>query len=331
MKLISYPEDYSPLLADNFFHFEGADPAVSTEIYFFSEEGEPLGARRYAGRSEIDSSPRAILKRTLNPGPAERLALGVVRPEGREVGLSVAVGEGGDRGPVVRFAANLLPLLSSAVVGPAEQTRRLSPADYDEVSLLLAEGERLTVECAAEGEGEWVSLPVSFECERAGLYVLVFTAESLLAAAPSALQRGEMVLRVKIDGDTKAHIRLLLCPASRNNHRVAWLDAYGAIRHHTFDTQSVERVGVERSESDTLRGTLTLGVESWRSVGLHSGPLSQAEMDYLKGVVCSPRVWLLEGDEWVECCVEESVCRCGVAEVLSLSLTLRPSRKSRVW
>lgn len=330
MKLISYPSDFSPLLADNFFHFEEADPSVSTEIYFFDEQGATMGARRYAGRSEIDSSPRALLQRSLDPEPVERGSLRVVQPAGRQVGLSVAVGSDGEHSSVVRFAANVLPLMPSSLVGASEQQRAMSEGDYDELTLRLTEGDRLTMECSPSGSEE-VVCPLEFECPADGLYTLTFTARELLDILDLEVGSARVDVGLLVAGELKGLIHYRLLPACKGEKRVAWLDVYGAIRHYSFSLLPTERVEVTRRESDTLRGSRTLSVESWKSTTLQSGPLSRGELDYLQGIVCSPRVWMLSEGAWMPCSVENSLCSCGPKDVLSLEITLRPAQKTTLW
>lgn len=329
MKLISFPDDFSPLLADNYFHFEEADPEVSTEIFFYSDEGEPLGARRYAGRAEIDTSPRAFVQRTLDPEPVERGAMRIFQPSGRQVGLSVAVGADGEPSPVVMFAANVLPLLSSSLLGSSEQRRVMTLEEFDEVSMLLTGGDSVSVECC--GADGTQPTPLTFTCPQSGLYTLTFTAEELCARVGLGESGGRVDVRVMIDGATKGLLHYNIIPAAEGDRRVAWLDVYGAIRHYTFTQLPVERLEVARSESDTLRGTRTLSVESWKRTSLRTGPLSNTELDYIKGLICSPRVWLREGERWVACSITDSLCRCGQRDTMSLEVTLRPSQKTTLW
>lgn len=329
MKLISFPTDFSPLLADNYFHFEEVDPTVSTEIYFFSSSGEPLGARRYAGRTTIDTSPRALLQRTLDPEPVEAAPIRISIPSTRQVGLSVAEGPDGEQSPVVMFGANVLPILPSSLLGPSEQRRRMSLADYDEVSLRLTQGDVLRVEVLLEG-GQTVC-PMTFRAPKSALYVVTLSAENLCELVELGHSGGRVDVAFTIGDSSVGLLHYELFPAAKGDRRVAWLDVYGAIRHHTFTQPPTERYEVERRECGSQQGTLTLGVEGWKSTTLRTGPLSLPDLDQIRGLVCSPRVWLLEDEGWVAQSIENSVCRCGVGEVMSLEVTLRPSQKTTLW
>ena len=329
MRLTTIPADFSPILADNFFHFEDVDPSVSTEIHFFDDKGEGLGARRYAGRTVIDSSPRAFLSLMLDPQPAVRGSLAVLRPEGRQVELSVAVGADGEHSSGVRFAANVARLEPSAVVGPAEQSRVIASGEYDEFSLLLAEGDDVTLECQVEGRSEVTLL--RYVCPEAGYYTVVFEAEDLFNSLGEEQEPERLSLRVKIGGALKGTLLYTVVPAAQGECRLAWLDAYGAIRHYTFRILPEESLEVARRESDTLQGVQTLEVESWNTVVLRSGPLTSGQMEFLKGVISSPRVWQLVGREWVPVTIGESVCRCAGKGARSVELRLRSAKRTKLW
>lgn len=330
MKLTSIPADFSPILADNYFHFEEVDPAVSTEIYFFDSDGQRLGARRYAGRSVIDSSPRAIIRRMLDPQPVVRGPLRLEQPARRQVALSVAVGEDGERSALVRFGANVVALEPSAMVGPARQRRVISPDEFDELSLYLKEGDGVIVDVTTP-QSDTSERLLRYVCPSSGLYTLTYSFEDLRSALDQQEESVELELRVWVGGLLKGVIDYLVVPSAKGDCRVAWLDAYGAVRHYTFRSQPEEHQQVERRESDTLSGTHTLAVESWSRLRLRSGLLSRGEMDFVRGLTSAPRLWRLEGDEWRPCTIEESVCRCSGEGAMSIDVTLRPSRKSQLW
>jgi hypothetical protein len=329
MKLASFPADFTPIVDDNFFRFEEVDTTTSTELQFFDQSGRLLGARRYAGRSEIEASPKAFLRRLLHPSPVAKGDLRVVQPEGRTEGLSVGSESEGVVSPTVLFAANTLPLQPSALMGPVEQWREIAPGEYDELSLLLLKGDTLRVECY-RAEGEEVELPKVFVCESSGPWVLTFSAEELMEIVGIDTPGEEAIVRLRIGERIIGLIHYLTRPASGCDRRVAWIDGYGAVSYYTFRTPSTERFEVQRSVCDTLQGATTLGVSSWKQLSLSTAPLSRGEMESLQGLVASPCVWLLEGESWVPVVVLDAQCRCGspsATEPLALSLSLRPAKQ----
>ena len=288
MNLTSYPTDYASAYdPNNTFCFEGADPTAPTEIIFYDGNGGVLGARRYAQRERIVTSPQSFLQRMLDPHPYTLRGCQIVRATDRSVALSVGYNDGANRSPVIHFTASQGRLPNPTALGGFSQERIISAGECDEVLFKLPKGARLTAECRFEGEESGTQM-----CELfigvSDIYAVIVDADEILALNPAA-ECFDFV--VAMSGSVVGRIHYEVATAVAGSVRLAWLNTEGFISYHTFRGVPSERLVTSRSECQTQGGTQTLAVESWRECTLRSGYLSAEGVERLSGIATSPRVW----------------------------------------
>lgn len=288
MVLTSTPADYSSAYdPNNEFRFDGVDPSVPTEIVFYDGSGAVVGARRYAHRESITTSPQNFLQRMLNPKPYNTSGCKIVLANDRQAILSVGYNDGANRTSNIHFTAAQGRVPNPTAFGGYEQWRTISAGECDEIAFRLPNGCTLSVECRLNGEQKGVVL-CSSAITTSGIYVVTIDADQILALSPDVEQFDFVVL---MSGGVVGVIHFEVAPAPTEGVRLAWLNDEGYISYHTFRGAPTEQLHTLRSECETPNGTQTLGVESWRESSLRSGYLSTEGVERLSGIATSPRVW----------------------------------------
>ena len=324
MVLTSTPADYSSAYdPNNEFRFEGVDPSVPTEIVFYDGSGEVVGARRYAHRGSISTSPQNFLQRMLNPHPYNLSECRVCLATDREATLSVGYNDGANRTSNIHFTAAVGRIPSPTAFGGYEQWRTISAGECDEVAFKLPKGCTLTAECRFGGEKGSVVLCTE-TITTSGLYVVTIDADQILAHHPEAEQFDFVVL---MSGGVVGILHFEVAPAVKDSVRVAWLNTEGYISYHTFRGAPTERLHTSRSECETPSGTQTLGVESWRESVLRSGYLSAEGVERLAGIATSPRVWRVTREHSEPHILLSHIITTLGSGARCVELTLRPASK----
>lgn len=292
MKLTTIPADFASAYDDNYFVFEEVDASTPTEVAFLDAEGERLGARRYASRESIQTSPRSLLERLLEPRPVVEGGCRFLFGADRQTALAVEFDGGAQSSPLVHFTAAHTPTPLHSVMGGSEQYRTLSAGEHDEVAFRAAVGDSLVAMVMMDG-----AVP-TFLCgataRQSGVHVLIVDADEILERTGQKPESFDV--SITIGGVRVATIHYRLRSVAKGAVRLAWLNREGYISYHTFPAPLSERVVCARSECETPYGTLILGGASWREKTLGSGFLSAEQAEQLVGLVTSPRVWLLEGE-----------------------------------
>lgn len=325
MNLTYSPADYASAYdPENLFCFDGVDPAVPTEIVFYDSKGEVLGARRYAQRETIETSPESFLQRMLDPHPYDLRGCQIVRATDRSVALSVGYNDGANRSPVIHFTASQGRLPNPTALGGISQERIISAGECDEVLFKLPKGARLAAECRFEGE-ESGTVMCELSIGVADIYAVIVDADEILALNPAA-ESFDFV--VAVSGSVVGRIHYEVAPAVAGSVRLAWLNTEGFISYHTFRGAPSERLITSRSECQTQDGTQTLAVESWHESTLRSGYLSAEGVERLSGIATSPRVWRVtaEGAE-PQRLLSHAITTLG-SGARQVELTIRPARRA---
>lgn len=330
MKLVSYPKNYSSLFDDNYFRFEEVDASTSTEILFYRENGEPLGARRYVGREVIETSPKSLLRRVLAPQPKAAEVCEFVAVDDRDVALKLVYNEGTMRTPTARFTASHTTLDRLALFGPEKQRRIISRGEFDEVAIIAPAGVTLEAYCSLAGESKR-ALARELTGEREGVWLLTIDTNHLLSVAGAGGDECEVEVVVNVAGNLLALIVYTIEPRRRGDVRLAWMDAYGAISYHTFHCTSPEQILSSRTECQTSGGTQLLALEGWNSISLGSGLLSEAEWERVAGVATAPRVWVVEEGGFTPVVLSSSKAHRGGGQGCSVELAVCHAKKRTYW
>lgn len=330
MQLISQPANFSSLAHDNHFVFEGADGGSSTEVAFHLADGTLLGVRRYAGRQTIASSPRAFLRRTIDPQPEIFRRSSLVKPEGRDAELYVAYGEEGARSSDVLFTASLAHLQADTAMGPRDTLRTIALGEQDEIALTLARNSRVEVTCTLS-DGSVILLDSEIVARR-GVWLVGVVPDTILSYSSQPLSVEWFDVTVVVGGELLTRVHYTLTERPEGAVRLAWLNPRGYLTYHTFEGLSSSQLATRRSEAFSQGVTTTLALEGWRELSLSSGVLSRSEAQRVGEVATSPRVWRMFPDGTAEPCtlLSSSVGALG-REALSVELTLRPSKTTTYW
>lgn len=331
MQLISQPADPSPLFGENLFVFEGADAATSTEIAFHLADGTLLGARRYAGRGSIATSPNAYVNRTLHPVPHHFDRSTIERAEGRDVELYVAYNNGADRSSAILFTASHDNLSFGSAMGPNDTRRIISPGEWDEISILAPRGARLEL-TAVLSDGTTPILLSSRVTPERGVWLVSVVADVILAFSSTPADVEWFDVNVSSGGSLLTTVRYHLEEAPRDAVRLAWLNPRGYISYHTFRGSATEQVASRRTEAPSYEGTTTLSLDGWRELKLVSTPLPRSEVARVGEVATSPRVWRIypDGTAVPHTLLSGAVRSLGPS-AHTVELTLRPSKTTTYW
>lgn len=324
MNLKRFPADFSSAYNDNHFSFEGADPTVATELVFYTKGGAEIGVRRYVGRESIDSSPRALLMSGLAPEPIGVVGeCGFMRPEGRDMTLSVGYNGGLSTSPEVCFVASLCDQQPNAIMGEPTQHRSIAPGECDEVAFCLTEGAEIEATLVVD---EIVQSSLgSYSSPEKGVVVFAVSADAILSELRSAESATTFELRFAIDGRECASVRYSLRESHAEDVRLAWLAPDGSVAYHTLPSPKSVRLQTERTLYQSPSGSVTAGVERWQESVLDSGVLSSAEAERLGEMLSSARLWRITDEGAEPQIVLSHQAEVGGRGVRRVTLTLRPA------
>ncbi len=328
MNLKRFPADFSSAYNDNHFSFEGADPTVATELVFRTKEGAEIGVRRYVGRESIDSSPRALLMSGLTPEPLGVVEeCGFLRPEGRDMTLSVGYDGGLSTSPEVCFVASLCDQQPDAIMGEPTQRRSIAPGECDEVAFCLTEGAEIEATLVVD-EIAQNSLG-SYSASEKGVVVFAVSADAILSELRSAESATAFEIRFAIDGRECASVHYSLREPHSEDVRLAWLAPDGAIAYHTFPSPQSVKLQTERTLYRSPSGSVTAGVEHWQESVLDSGVLSSADAQRLGEMLSSAHLWRITEEGAEPQIILSHQAEVGGRGVRRVTLTLRPAATTK--
>lgn len=332
MILYSYPSNFSSIFATDAYEFREVEPESPTEITFHQVDGTTLGARRFVGRSTIVTSPEAWLRRAIDPQPYMGSSGGceLVQPEGRSVALYATYDNSTATTPIVHFTASHRPLAYGSVLGGASQSRRIALGESDEIAFVPNPLSKVGVEVLLSDGTAATILTQDGSTEGIAVVVVVADAIVSLSSNPANVEWFEVAIR--LDGERVATHHYTLVEHPCESVRLAWLNADGYISYHTFAPAVEERTATSRTECSLVGGCVTLAVEGWSECCLESGFVAPAELEHLRGIATTPRLWRIEPNGSA---VAQRVLGCEVCSDQQsgyrLSLRICPARAECFW
>lgn len=327
MELISYPENYSSVFADNTLRFEQVDPTLPLEVSFVDDVVGLLGTKRFVGSQEVECSLYNYLHRRLNPQPLLLGRSAFVEAEGRNVRLT-AQWDDGKSTPKITFTLAHDNLSAGDVVGGSTQRRTIAAGEVDEIIFVADRESNLSARLSLS-TGEEFNIYTK-TLTKDGLWAWVVDADEVIArsATPDALT--SFSVRIALGTEELTTVTYTLTPALPDAVRLAWLDATGQICYHTFPHSLSREVESSASVAELSEGTTVLSKSGWTLLRLDSGVVAKEDALLLEGIVTSPRVWIVaQGVATPVVVLSSRATLAGSGR--GVSLTLRPAKRTTYW
>ncbi len=311
------PENYISTLADGARFAFGLDTAMTVDLRIMdAADGALLSVRRFADTlgEEVDIAP--VLRRhfTAEPLSGETALHPIDR---RMIAVDVSLHDAADgallvAAPTSAFVASVLPVenMLFATTMPCERT--MAPNESDELILMLHKDSIVTITAVRGRERTTKSLaaPVT------GVLVLHVAAADF---------EGAEQLVVEVGG--KPRVCYTLLPVPQDSVRLAWRTECGSIERYTFPVVAEVSVAAERSRAEGCEGRMVAASSATRSRRLISAYERQEVAAALAGIITSPQVWEVAGEEFraVEVLSDKAAVD-SAAPFSTVTLTIREPR-----
>lgn len=333
MTFTSIPENYSPAFAEAKFAFEpdeGDADAVEFTVWD-ARSGETIGAKRMFASQGRTVNIAGYIGRRFEMEPLTAAGGGLKEAPGRTV--KAAVEAEGEVSPEVSFTA-------SCVKGPARgmmsTVRRtvIGPGECDEIPVLVP-GESLAAKVILRGQQERTLVMEPLEVEDEAAVAVISMPE--IAARLEELYGEELAdyheMRVELRGDgTLAAARnYVLNHNAGEGVRLCWVNGLGGLDFFTFPCVESQTVAASKQRIFTPEGYRVVTSRRESILIVSSGYQPEERLEWLAGVVCSPKVWRVGADgsaEAVDVVTDSAVERS--RNMSSITLALRKARAEAV-
>lgn len=328
MKLISYPDRFSSVFADNVCRF---GPINSQEPFEVSVEDDVcglLGTKRFVGSEEVACSLSNYIRRRLNPQPLLLPQSAFTEAEGRNVRLTALWGEG-QESPKMTFIVANTDHTECDPIGPKVQHRTIAPGEHDELLFVVGREKNICAKWELS-TGERVNAYAKTSL-RDGLWAWVVCADEMIARSARPEEVEWFTVEIVVETTHVMKATYTIVPPNPNHVRMAWLAPSGEICYHNFPRSIESSVATDTSEVELPSGTEVVAKSGWTQTRLESGVVSQQVMDHIVGIVTSPRVWQIVGGQAEPVVLLGSHLTLAGGSGRSLSLTIRPAKKVVYW
>ncbi len=176
------------------------------------------------------------------------------------------------------FVASKCELPEVGVISSMATNRVISYTEADEIWIRAAEGAELLVMVETTNEGGTTSTDFEHTVEECGLARFRFDTNDFGAYTKIAK------VYIFCDGESIEEVTYYYVPRMRDSVRLAWIGDYGGVEHYTFPVTNA----ITRLKNDTLIFEIESAYESKYVVSA------------LSEILCSERVWMVEGDSYTE-------------------------------
>ncbi len=276
----------------------GCDPAQSVVVEIVdANTGLAAGAKRLRGETSYRIDAAGYATSLCNPLPAG--AAGFSTCPGRSARIKLKVGETVSEERMFTCAACAAMPFKDLSCGPAE--RVLAAGEWDEIGF-LAQPSTLSAHFRFSGPGgEWSCADGPFTPDEgcAALRVDMAALAGRMAAAGKAM--GDYTtLEVEISdcGERIMSRSYRLYEHNPDGVRLVWLNGGGGMDAYTFCGTGKKGVDVKKNTAADAAGmTAVTGTESRRTAEILSDYESGGTLEWLEGAACSPRVWVVRGQD----------------------------------
>lgn len=288
------PGNYRAAYGGVSYRIEEAEAGEVLEVAVYGgPEDELLGWKRFRGEESYTVNTAGYLQPLLEVSPLIG-ETGFVVAEGRTVRTRIGVGE------VVSEATVLMAGAEDAgegvLLSHAPSRVRIAPEEQDELAV-IAPGQRLSALVRLQGNAQSAEVQVDGPVAGEGVYVLVLQVSGLFAAAGDGWtdRCRRMEAEVRADGVAVARRCYEVVPRRRSAVRLCWLNPLGSVDYYTFPEEAGRSLSVEKRRAYGRGGYGVYGSQAEMTYVLRSEREPVGTMRWLAELVCSPRVWRMDG------------------------------------
>ena len=331
MQISTEPADYQGVFAPVIYGITGAQPEFALDVTVFGATPQDvLGIKRFRGATDYSVNVANYLRRIVRFDPQKRAQVGFYVDHGRSVVSRIKADNTYSAQKVMTAGAR--NAAAYTMMSDAPQSVEIMPRDMDEISF-IAPYVQVTAEIELTGANNNAKVPIAAfpsADKVCSLFIdMARLAEAVAADTPDEVARRYHTMTVSIMKDNIPFIkrRYNVVPEHKGCVRLCWVNDHGALDFYTFALCDSEKIAAHKSRIYTVEGYRVYDSFAERTYTLRSGYEPRSVIDWLCGVVCSPRVWMVRGEEFVpvDVITDEVTVRSG--SPAALSLTLRESKK----
>ena len=297
MRIVSLPVAYAPAYRDVLFGIEAeADELVELDIRDL-DGSQILGRRRLLGSTSYLVNVAAYARSQFQIAPLSGAQCAFAAPDRRIADVTVSSG-------IVSETASLCAGIRLCTPGsklsdsPAEM--KIAPGERDEIAILPG-GDALRAEAVLSGEA---SRTITLASTTAGhtLKALLLSMDDIrlrLAVTGDSLGRYDrMEVRLLCGDEVRLSQRYRIGTPCGRGVRIAWWNAYGQIDRYTMRAETARGYEVSKQRILAEEGYRTTACSRESRLCLVSDYEGRQTMEWLSGMLASPKVWIERGDRF---------------------------------
>ena len=294
MKITKISNDFTPISKGVFFGIdtENSEPSDLMVEVVDVATNEVVAVQQLRGVTEAQVNIAPYLNRFAERAP--RVGAYSMFAEAPTAIYQIRVGN--ITSEVIVVSVNRDAVSQPSLVTTLPTSRVISRGESDELLLIAEAGDTLEASIATDA-GDDIS--VEYVTSGGATIFLLSTAE----LSPSAKT---LDVKLSLNGEEWLELHYRVAPAYKGAVRMAWLSEEGSVEQYTFLTATRAKLQVDKQTIATQSNRRVVQSHFEQSVSLISRYEPRSVIDALSQIVCSPRVWIIEGESLTEVEVKSS-------------------------
>lgn len=299
MQILKYPTQYQSAFREACFVVKFTEQSIDVGVHD-AGTGEKLGVKRVYGPGEASVNVSPYARRSLDPVPLCGKPMGIVADERRTAACRITVGAASSE--TVRLTGGTENPALCSILSEAPQTVRLRPGEKDEISVIADGLDVKPILVFSHGGSEY-----SFDLPAvSGRDVQTFVVDfdeaarkfsGLTGAGAESMTGFSAWLRIGSGASEVCLRRDYEADRTEAGCRLAWLNGYGAVDYYTFPTAAAVTFSAAKERIRLSEGCRTVATSTETSREFVSAAETARTLEWLTGIISSPRVWIVDGSE----------------------------------
>jgi hypothetical protein len=293
MNIKTFPADYSGALVPVIYTLDRIGPEEIIEVEILGEDGANVaGVKRLHGETQYTVNVAGYIQSRLAVEPVSSSGYGFVYPYGRTARSQIRAGGVLSNVSIITAGSEKCPVRIKIPGAPGIAV--VAPGERDEIAFIAAAGS-LTAEATLYGKAGSSTFQLTSTTTPGGLCVLCGKLSNI-SGAEAIGENDEVEIAVRDSQGVVARQRYRIAAPKKSTVRMCWQNRYGQVDYYSFDLLE-KSTTVDKNKVRVESGYETLGVSEEMSYTLVSQCETEKMIEWLSGILSSPRVWMIENDE----------------------------------
>lgn len=330
MIISSTPADYAGAFSDVIYRLADVVPEQTIEVSVLGEQTtDVLGIKRYRGQSEYAVNISNYVRRKMDVTPAYRNYCGTYTPEGRLARARIKVGS--TLTPLCHFTSGIKAAGAGELLSDAPFDMRLAKGELDELTFRGSTDRPIFVYGFLNKGSKVHEMVFGFGAQGDVVLILVNADDVALNSKYTKLGTWDAYSQLEVCIEKNSKLvpvrRYALRPQTNDSVRMCWVNKYGMLDYYTF-VKTRSGVATDKKKVYTSGGYKSYDPCAERFIAVESGYENEETLQWLLGIVSSPRVWAYAKGAFTEMDVVTGTVSGGGAHPSSVSLTLREAKRT---